>query len=176
MHIDKMSLLLLICRQQLERSESLRVAGQRALAELKAEFEALTGELVAEGQLSGGDAAAAVAHAASVAADQQQRGPSGELGQRAGRVPFRWIIRLACRRERLKCAQLPIRCHFVNLCRLASSRRHGSGNAEQSRGHSADGAARAVSHVHVQQRYHHIETCLDASAAALEAIRVTQTC
>ena len=46
-------------RQQLERSESLRVAGQRALAELKSEFEALTGELVAEGQLSGGDAAAA---------------------------------------------------------------------------------------------------------------------
>ena len=106
MHIDKMSLLLLICRQQLERSESLRVAGQRALAELKAEFEALTGELVAEGQLSGGDAAAAVAHPASLAADQQQRGPSGELGQHAGRVLFRWIIRLACRRQRLGCAQL----------------------------------------------------------------------
>jgi hypothetical protein len=77
-------LLLLVRRQQLERSESLRVAGQRALAELKAEFEALTGELVAEGQLSGGDAAAAVAHAASVAADQQQRGSSGSLRQHAG--------------------------------------------------------------------------------------------
>jgi hypothetical protein len=84
MHNELTSLPWFTCRQQLERSESLRVAGQRALAELKAEFEALTGELVAEGQLSGGDAAAAVAHAASVAADQQQRGPSGDLHQHAG--------------------------------------------------------------------------------------------
>lgn len=49
------------------------MAGQRALAELKSEFEALTGELVAEGQLSGGDAAAAAAHAASAAVQHQQQ-------------------------------------------------------------------------------------------------------
>lgn len=61
--------LLFVFRQQLVRSKSLRVAGQRALAELKAEFEALTCELVAEGQLSGG----AAAHAASAAVQQQQR-------------------------------------------------------------------------------------------------------
>ena len=81
MHSKLTSSYLLFCRQQLERSESLRVAGQRALAELKAEFEALTGELVAEGQLSGGEAAATAAHAASAAADQRHRGPSGTQGR-----------------------------------------------------------------------------------------------
>lgn len=38
-------------RQQLEHSEGLRVQGQAALAELKREFEVLTSELLAEGQV-----------------------------------------------------------------------------------------------------------------------------
>lgn len=55
-------------RQQLERSEGLRVQGQRALAELKAEFEALTSELMAEGQLDAGAASQAAAAAAQARA------------------------------------------------------------------------------------------------------------
>ena len=157
MHNELTSLPLSTCRQQLERSESLRVAGQRALAELKAEFEALTGELVAEGQLSGGDAAAAVAHAASVAADQQQRGPSGELGQHADKQ----VSILLDHTIRLQEAAPWVYAAFdlmplCQCCRLTSSQRQGSGNAEQSRGHSADGAARAVSHLHMHEWYYYL--------------------
>lgn len=65
-------------RQQLDRSEQLRIQGQAALSGIKHEFEALTTELLAETQGRGnGDGGAGSPHLIAHPAAAQQRTVSG---------------------------------------------------------------------------------------------------
>lgn len=51
-----------MCREQLKRSHSLRLQGQKALDELKSEFEALTKDLAGDAAAASPSAASAMTH------------------------------------------------------------------------------------------------------------------
>ena len=53
-----------MCREQLKRSHSLRLQGQKALDELKSEFEAITKDLAAGDAVASLSATSALTHGA----------------------------------------------------------------------------------------------------------------